>query len=100
MTGARRHRLVIGVLICTLLAQISTSGRFLFAQQADVLDPVATREYAVALGFQKKSCSNRPQSDGHSSLASLAMTLEFQTPTIIWEFVSCSPATRKRLRHF
>ena len=54
MTGARRHRLVIGVLICTLVAQISTNDRLLFAQQADTLDPVATREYAVALGFQKK----------------------------------------------
>ena len=54
MTGARRHRLVIGVLICTLLAQISTNGRLLFAHQEAILDPVATREYAVALGFQKK----------------------------------------------
>ena len=54
MTGARRHRLVIGVLICTLVVQISNNGRLLFAQQADTLDPMATREYAVALGFQKK----------------------------------------------
>jgi len=45
---------VTGVLICTLVAQISTNSRLLFAQQPDTLDPVATREYAVALGFQKK----------------------------------------------
>jgi TolA-binding protein len=52
MTGARRHQNAFGILACTLFMHMVTSVS-LFAQEAAV-DPVATREYAVALGFQKK----------------------------------------------
>jgi len=54
MTDAQRYRLAVGVLICALMVQITISSRASYAQQADTVDPVATREYAVALGFQKK----------------------------------------------
>ena len=54
MTDARRHRLATGVLVCVVVTQITIAGGSSFAQQADTVDPVATREYAVALGFQKK----------------------------------------------
>jgi len=54
MTGARHRRLAIGVLICVMVVQFTSNGGLLLAQQAETVDPVATREYAVALGFQKK----------------------------------------------
>ena len=54
MKGVRRHRLAIGVLLCVIVTQITLAVQSLSAQEAEIVDPVATREYAVALGFQKK----------------------------------------------
>ena len=53
MTGARRHRHAGGVHMLAMIAYVAVVGGSLFAQN-DAIDPVATREYAVALGFQKK----------------------------------------------
>ena len=53
MTGGRRHHNAMGVLICVVIAHFTTTSGPVFAQE-DAVDPVATREYAVALGFQKK----------------------------------------------
>lgn len=51
MAGALRHHNAFCILVCTVL--FHTVAGSLFAQD-EVVDPVATREYAVALGFQKK----------------------------------------------
>ena len=51
-TDARRHQNAFWILVLSLLMHVVTTGQ-LSAQDAAV-DPVATREYAVALGFQKK----------------------------------------------
>lgn len=48
-----RRLLTIAVLYCAVLSHFTVTLRPAFAQEA-VVDPVATREYAVALGFQKK----------------------------------------------
>ncbi|MEO2019159.1 MAG: tetratricopeptide repeat protein [Fuerstiella sp.] len=47
------RRRMIGVLICVVIVPIAVTFGPVFAQEQAV-DPVATREYAVALGFQKK----------------------------------------------
>ncbi len=52
MTGARRHQNAYCMLVCTLIMHLVASGRL--SALDDAVDPVATREYAVALGFQKK----------------------------------------------
>ena len=52
MTDARRHQNAFCFFVCTLLIHMLTTG--LLSAQDEAVDPVATREYAVALGFQKK----------------------------------------------
>lgn len=52
MTGARRHQNAFCFLVWTVFMHMVTIGPLLAQDQA--VDPVATREYAVALGFQKK----------------------------------------------
>ena len=52
MSDDRRRR-VIGVLICVVILPVMVTSGSVFAQDGAV-DPVATREYAVALGFQRK----------------------------------------------
>ena len=52
MSDDRRRRM-IGVLICVVIVPITVTFGAVSAQD-DVVDPVATREYAVALGFQRK----------------------------------------------
>ncbi len=49
--GPRRR--MIGVLTCVVIVPIAVTFGPVFAQEKSV-DPVATREYAVALGFQRK----------------------------------------------
>ncbi len=48
-----RRRCMIGVLICVVIVPITVTFGAVSAQD-DAVDPAATREYAVALGFQKK----------------------------------------------
>ena len=52
MSDDQRRRM-IGVLICVLIVPVTVTTGPVFAQD-DAVDPVATREYAVALGFQRK----------------------------------------------
>ncbi|MCP4783766.1 MAG: tetratricopeptide repeat protein [Fuerstiella sp.] len=52
MSDDRRRRM-IGVFICVVIVPTTITSGPVFAQE-DAVDPVATREYAVALGFQKK----------------------------------------------
>jgi len=52
MTISVRHHAAVGLFLCAF-AVLTIRGLPLSAQDSEV-DPVATREYAVALGFQKK----------------------------------------------
>lgn len=51
MVGARHHHKGLAVLICFVVILTAAAGQALAQEEA--IDPVATREYAVALGFQK-----------------------------------------------